>query len=206
MTARARRIAPIVDVSFALRAGTIYALVGASGSGKTAILRCVMGEVAPERGRVLVLGVDPRRERRALKRRLRFAPEKRELRIGADPETVLVATDDPRRAGGADRVGFLKEGRLVVDDSIPGLLARFRRIRYVNEITETRVDYGNELDLFDAVRVRARGWGVDAVVSNFDDAAFERFRGTEGVRDARSEPMTLEEIFAAVSGAGERRI
>jgi hypothetical protein len=43
---------------------------------------------------------------------------------------------------------------------------------------------------------------VDAVVSNYDDAAFERFRATEGVREARADPMSLEEISAAVAGTG----
>ena len=43
--------------------------------------------------------------------------------------------------------------------------ARFRRIRYANRMTETRTDFGNELDAFDAARVQVRGWGIDAVVS-----------------------------------------
>ncbi|HEX9688119.1 MAG TPA: hypothetical protein VGB47_03495, partial [Thermoanaerobaculia bacterium] len=74
------------------------------------------------------------------------------------------------------------------------------RIRFVNEVTEERTEYGTELDLFDAVRVRVRGWGVDAVVSNFEDAKFERFRAIEGVVDARAEAVTLDEIFTAVVG------
>jgi hypothetical protein len=56
------------------------------------------------------------------------------------------------------------------------------------------------------VRVKVRGWGVDAVVSNFDETAFESFRGTEGVENARAETMTLEEIFAAVVGDPPRGI
>jgi len=51
------------------------------------------------------------------------------------------------------------------------------------------------------VRVRVRGWGVDAVVSNFDEMAFERFRATDGVRDARADPMSLEEIFTEIAGS-----
>ena len=150
---------------------------------------------------MLVLGLDPRRSRRALRRRVQYLPAKGELRLEPDsgPATILVVTNDPSRANAADRVGFLKEGRLVLEDDVSALRSRFRRIRYVNEVTETRTDYGMELDLFDAVRVRVRGWGVDAVVSDFEDAKFERFREIEGVVDARAEGMTLEEIFAAVS-------
>lgn len=206
MTAAARRGAPIHDVSFAVPAGGVSAIVGREGSGKRTIARCILGEIRPETGRVLVLGMDARRERRAVRRRARWNEEEGEIRVDTEPETVLLLTDDPRRASGvlgtspSPRVGFLVEGRLVVEDALAALLSRFRRIRYVNEITETRTDYGNELDLFDAVRVKVRGWGVDAVVSNFDDAAFERFRATEGVRDARAEALTLEEISAAVAG------
>jgi ABC-type multidrug transport system ATPase subunit len=200
VTAAARRIAPIRDVSFAVRAGTTSVLVGREGSGKAAIVRCALGEIRPESGRVAVLGVDPRRERRKLKGHVRFDEKDGALRVDTAPPTTLLLTDDPARAPGADRVGFLAGGRLVLEDAAPELLARFRRIRYINEMTETRTDYGNELDLFDAVRVKVRGWGVDAVVSNFDEAAFERFRATDGVREARSDPMTVEEIFEAMLG------
>jgi len=193
-------------VSFAVPAGVVSAIVGREGSGKRTIAGCILGEIRPETGRVLVLGMDARRERRAVRRRVRWGEEEGEIRVDTEPGTVLLLTDDARRASGfletgrEARVGFLVEGRLVVEDALAALLTRFRRIRYVNEITEARTEYGNELDLFDAVRVKVRGWGVDAVVSNYDDAAFERFRSTEGVREARAEPLTLEEISAAVAG------
>ena len=201
MTAGGRRIAPIREVTFSVPQKSTGALLGRAGSGKTAVLKCVRGELRPESGRVLVLGLDARRERRALRRRMRYDEASGTLQIDTDPESVLIVTDDPQRAAGAGRIGFLKDGGLVLEDEVPRLLSRFRRIHYVNEITEARTEYGNELDLFDAVRVRVRGWGVDAVVSNYDDAAFERFRGTEGVRDATAESMSLEEIFAAVTGS-----
>jgi ABC-type multidrug transport system ATPase subunit len=200
VTAGARGIAPIRNVSFAVPVGSVSALVGHASSGKAAIVRCVKGELAPESGRIAVLGLDPRRERRRLKRRVRFDEAEGAIRLETDPATTLLVTDDAHRAATADRVGFLKEGRLLLEEAVLVLLSRFRRIRYVNEMTETRTEYGNELDLFDAVRVKVRGWGVDAVVSNFDGAAFERFRATDGVRDARADPMTIEEIFAAIVG------
>ncbi len=115
--------------------------------------------------------------------------------------TVFLAAAEPADIESiANRVGILAKGRLSVDEDLPVLLRRFRRISYRNEITETRTDYGSELDGFDAVRVRARGWGVEAVVSNFDESAFEAFRLQDGVMDAGATPMTLAEIFAAVAG------
>jgi energy-coupling factor transporter ATP-binding protein EcfA2 len=212
VAAAARRGAPIRDVSFTVPAGTVSAVVGREGSGKGTIARCILGEVRPETGHVLVLGMDPRRERRAVRKLVRWNEQEGEIRVETEPATVLLLTDDPRRAsgflatGGSARVGFLVEGRLVVEDALAALLSRFRRIRYVNEVTETRTEYGNELDLFDAVRVKVRGWGVDAVVSNYGDTTFERFRTTEGVREARADPLTLEQIYAAVAGGTGRGI
>lgn len=112
----------------------------------------------------------------------------------------MLVTADPRAAAAAGRIGFLREGRLVREEESASLTSRFRRIRYVNEMTEARTEYGTELDPFDAVRVKVRGWGVDAVVADFSDAAFERFRRTEGVKGAVALDVTIEEIFESVAG------
>jgi ABC-2 type transport system ATP-binding protein len=115
--------------------------------------------------------------------------------------TVFLTTHDLASIEGiATRIGIVKSGRLVLDEEMETAKSRFRRIRYGNEITAARASYGNELDAFDAVRVRVRGWGIDAVVSNYDDLAFERFRRIPGVVDAEACGMTLEEIFLALAG------
>jgi len=125
-----------------------------------------------------------------------------ELARGRAPgTTVLLLTADPEGAGRiATHVGILREGRLAVSGEIRDVLSRFRRIRYRNEVTEERTAYGTELDAFDAVRVKVRGWGVEAVVSNFDDAVFATLAATEGVVDAEAEALSLGEIFLAVAG------
>jgi len=202
VTAGARGIVACREISFAAPRGSCYVLVGRAGAGKQAVVRCLRGELRPREGRVRVFGLDPRRERRAVAKRIASGEllllEERFERIpGA---TVFATVSDPLLASLADRVGFLKDGRLLLDEEVPILLSRFRRLRYTNELTETRTEYGTELDAFDAVRVRVRGWGVDAVVSNFDEAAFERFRETEGVTNVEALPMTLTEIFEAVVG------
>jgi len=115
--------------------------------------------------------------------------------------TVFLTTHDLAGFEGiGTRVGILKEGRLVLDESLESLKARFRRIRYANRLTDTRTAFGTELDAFEAVRVRVRGWGIDAIVSNFDEAAFERFRAIDGVENASVEALRLEEVFLAVAG------
>ena len=115
--------------------------------------------------------------------------------------TVFLTTHDLAGFEGiATQVGILKDGKLAVDEDAEALKSRFRRIRYSNRLTETRTAFGTELDEFDALRVKVRGWGIDAIVSNFDEAAFERFRATDGVDDATAEALPLEEIFLAVAG------
>jgi ABC-type multidrug transport system ATPase subunit len=115
---------------------------------------------------------------------------------------VLLATESAAIAGSiADRVGILRDGALVLDDDVRSLLSRFRRIRYRNEMTPTRTEYGTELDLFEAVRVRVRGWGVEAVVANFSEELFKRLLGTDGVTEVDAAFMTIGEIFDAASPA-----
>ena len=112
--------------------------------------------------------------------------------------TVFVTTHD---LGGieaiADRVGILKDGALVVDDEMEALKSRFRRIRYP---AAPAVEL--EAGALKASSVRAWGGGAEAVVTNYDDVAFERFRSTSGLVNAEVTPMSLEEIFVAVAGEG----
>ena len=60
------------DVSFSIPRGSLVALVGRSGSGKTTMLNCIGGLDEPSSGRVLVDGTDvtalSERERTALRR------------------------------------------------------------------------------------------------------------------------------------------
>jgi ABC-2 type transport system ATP-binding protein len=116
--------------------------------------------------------------------------------------TVFLTTHDLAGVEGiATHVGVLKEGRLVLDAELERLKACWRRIRYSNERTEERTEFGTELDGFEAVRVHVRGWGIEALVSNFEEGLFEKFRETEGVVDAEASSLSLEEIFVAVAGS-----
>jgi ABC-2 type transport system ATP-binding protein len=280
------------DVSLGIVPGTVYALLGRNGAGKSSLVRILLGLQRPEAGRALVFGRDPWRERASLMDRIGVVPEAPDapstasadllsafcgrvhrrwdadavarrldrlgvprrrpfgklskgekgsvhfaLALGASPDllvlddptlgldpvarhelfgdligeladrgtTVFLTTHDLAGVEGiADRVGILAGGRLAIDADLEELKARFRRITYSNEITPSRESYGTELDLFDAARVRVRGWGVEAVVTNFDDARFERFRTQEGISTAAADPMSLEEIFLAVAGVRDR--
>jgi ABC-2 type transport system ATP-binding protein len=58
------------DVSFEVREGEIFGLLGPNGAGKTTTLECLQGLRTPDRGAIRVLGLDPRRDRVALQRRV----------------------------------------------------------------------------------------------------------------------------------------
>lgn len=123
-----------------------------------------------------------------------------ELRVATSRgASVLIATQRPEDIEDiADGASILRCGKLVLTGVSDELRRRFRRIRYRNEITSERTEYGNELDGFDAVRVRVRGWGVEAVVSNFRDSAYDEFQRIPGVVDAQAFSMSLAEIFETV--------
>jgi ABC-2 type transport system ATP-binding protein len=56
------RTVAVDEVSFEVSDGEIFGLLGPNGAGKTTTMECVEGVRAPDRGRVSVLGLDPRRD------------------------------------------------------------------------------------------------------------------------------------------------
>src|SRR6185436_18172805 len=64
------RTIAVDDVSFDVQPGEIFGLIGPNGAGKTTTMECVGGLRAPDRGRIAVLDLDPRRDIRALQRRV----------------------------------------------------------------------------------------------------------------------------------------
>jgi ABC-2 type transport system ATP-binding protein len=252
------------DVSLSVEKGSVYALLGRNGAGKSSLVRCLLGHRKPDAGEAILFGEDVWKKRARLLSRVGVVPEEPDappdmtaeslgafssrlfsrwdstgygdrLTRFAIPRPDLLVLDDPtlgldavaRKAvfeelveelaergttvfltthdlhgveRMADRVGILKDGKLVLDESLETIKSRFRKIRYANEATETRAEYGRELEGFFALKVKVRGWGVEAVVSNYDDVAFERLRQTDGVVEVESDAMSLEEIFLAVAG------
>jgi ABC-2 type transport system ATP-binding protein len=58
------------DVSLDVQRGEIFGLIGPNGAGKTTTMECVEGLRRPDRGAITVLGLDPRRDGSALRRRI----------------------------------------------------------------------------------------------------------------------------------------
>jgi ABC-2 type transport system ATP-binding protein len=276
------------EISFSVPRGSVYALLGRNGAGKSSLVRCLLGQQKPTAGGCFLFGEDVWKRRAHLMAKLGVVPEDPDapptmtardlsafcarlypswdgagvtarlarfevpattpfgslskgqkalvslaLALGSSPD--LLVLDDPTlgldavaRAAFfdelvgeladrgttvlltshdlagvermADRVGILKGGKLVLDESLESLKARFRRLRYGNEGMEDPAMYGQELSAFEAVKVKVRGWGIEAVVSNYGDEPFARFCALEGVVDAEASALSLEEIFVAVVG------
>lgn len=268
------------NVTFAVQRGTVYALLGRNGAGKSSLVRCLLGQQKVQRGRIVLFGQDAWSDRAELMERVgvvaeeadappemrveaiarfcrklysrwdeaafderlrRFAIPSRArfgelskgqkkqvalaLALSSSPElvilddptlgldvvarkslfeeviaeladrgiTVLVTTHDLAGVETiADRVGILVDGKLVLDEELESLKARFRRIR-----TAARPVALTNANVVTAA-VRAWGNGTEAVVTNYDDVTFERFRS--GGEIAEVAAMSLEDIFVAVAG------
>lgn len=93
----------------------------------------------------------------------------------------------------ADRVGMMENGKLVLDEDVDALKSRFRRIRFAQPVAiDTAV--------LRPTVMRSWGGGAEAIVSNYDDLAFERMRSASNIGAAEVEAMSLEEIFIAIAG------
>jgi ABC-2 type transport system ATP-binding protein len=94
----------------------------------------------------------------------------------------------------ADRVGMMENGRLVLDENVDALKSRFRRIRFAAQPVAL------DTAALRPTVVRKWGGGAEAIVSNYDDLAFERMRDASNIGVAEVEAMSLEEIFIAMAG------
>ena len=72
-----REVVAVDDVSFRAGDGAITGLLGPNGAGKTTTLRTLYTLMRPDRGRVLVDGVDPTRDPAAVRRRIGVLPDAR---------------------------------------------------------------------------------------------------------------------------------
>lgn len=68
--------AALNNVSFDVRQGTVTALLGANGAGKTTAIRCLLGLERPESGSINVLGMDPVKDGLEIRQRVGYVAEK----------------------------------------------------------------------------------------------------------------------------------
>ncbi len=73
------KVVAVDDVSFTARDGEITGLLGPNGAGKTTTLRCLYTLMRPDRGQVLIDGIDAATDPVAVRRRLGVLPDARGL-------------------------------------------------------------------------------------------------------------------------------
>jgi ABC-2 type transport system ATP-binding protein len=75
------------NVTFAVPRGAVYALLGRNGAGKSSLVRCMLGQQKPHRGRVQLFGEDAWNGRQALMERVGVLAEEAdappEMRVDA---------------------------------------------------------------------------------------------------------------------------
>ncbi|MGI5129142.1 ABC transporter ATP-binding protein [Pseudonocardia sp. CA-107938] len=76
----------VADVSIDVGEGEIVGILGPNGAGKTTTVECIEGLRSPDAGSISVLGLDPQRDRAALRRVLGV-----QLQAGELPERLRVA-------------------------------------------------------------------------------------------------------------------
>ncbi|MBI4816240.1 MAG: ABC transporter ATP-binding protein [Deltaproteobacteria bacterium] len=89
VTKRFKNKLALDDVSFDVPVGSITALVGQNGAGKTTAIRMMLGLERPSSGRVQILGLDPERDQFEVKQRMGYVPEKPDVYQGLSVRRVL---------------------------------------------------------------------------------------------------------------------
>lgn len=80
-----RSVIAVDGISFDIAVGEVFGLLGPNGAGKTTTLECIEGLRTPSSGEIVVDGLHPIRDRRALRRVLGV-----QLQSSALPEVMLV--------------------------------------------------------------------------------------------------------------------
>ena len=70
LSKRYGRTVAIADVSLDVLEGEIFGLIGPNGAGKTTTMECIQGSRRPDGGTIAVLGLDPRHDAMAIRRRI----------------------------------------------------------------------------------------------------------------------------------------
>ena len=65
----------IDSVSLTVARGSVYALLGRNGAGKSSLMRCLLGLQKPTSGRVTIFGEDVWKDRARLLSRTAYVPE-----------------------------------------------------------------------------------------------------------------------------------
>jgi ABC-2 type transport system ATP-binding protein len=77
------------DVSFTVPSGSVYALLGRNGAGKSSLVRCLVGQQRTAAGRAVLFGRDAWLERALLMERIGLVPEEPDAPPELSPSRLL---------------------------------------------------------------------------------------------------------------------
>ena len=89
--------AAVRELSFEVRPGEIYGLLGSNGAGKSSTIKAVVGLIRPASGRALIFGFDPVRDGLSAKERIGYVPETSLLYESLTPREFLEFVASVRR-------------------------------------------------------------------------------------------------------------
>lgn len=76
VTKRFRHTAAVRDITFDVRPGEMFGLIGSDGAGKTTTIRLMAGLLRPDAGRIRVAGVDPVADHRTVTKQVGYLSQR----------------------------------------------------------------------------------------------------------------------------------
>jgi ABC-2 type transport system ATP-binding protein len=115
LTKRYGHFTALSDVTLGVRSGEVLGLLGPNGAGKTTFIRLLLGMLYPSSGSATVVGLDPWRQGRELRRLVSFLPGEIRLFGNLTGLKMLRYMSGLRDGIGLDRAVALAEGVLELD-------------------------------------------------------------------------------------------
>ncbi|MFX0092462.1 MAG: ATP-binding cassette domain-containing protein [Candidatus Hodarchaeota archaeon] len=75
LTKSFRTVKAVNDLSFKIKSGEVFGLLGPNGSGKTTTVKLILGLLEPDRGEISLLGMHPERDEVTIKKRVGYVSE-----------------------------------------------------------------------------------------------------------------------------------
>jgi len=79
----------VEDVSLSVERGSVFALLGRNGAGKSSLIRCILGQQRPSAGSLRLFGGDPWATRTAAMARVGVVPEEPDAPPGMSPRALV---------------------------------------------------------------------------------------------------------------------